>query len=70
MDESFGARLRAQRERQQVELATIAEQTKIKLSLLEGLERDDVSSSRHPASAICWSMIFSENRCPLFGIML
>ena len=43
MDESFGARLRAQRERQQVELATIAEQTKIKLSLLEGLERDDVS---------------------------
>jgi len=43
MDESFGARLRAQRERQQVELATIAEQTKIKLSLLEGLERDDIS---------------------------
>jgi hypothetical protein len=43
MDESFGARLRVQRERQQVGLATIAEQTKIKLSLLEGLERDDVS---------------------------
>ena len=43
MDESFGARLRLQRERQQVALATIAEQTKIKLSLLEGLERDDVS---------------------------
>ena len=43
MDESFGTRLRVQRERQQVTLAAIAEQTKIKLSLLEGLERDDVS---------------------------
>jgi helix-turn-helix protein len=43
MDESFGARLRVQRERQQVVLSTIAEQTKIKLSLLEGLERDDIS---------------------------
>ena len=35
-----------------------------------GLERDDVSSNRHPALACCWSMIFSENRFPLFGIML
>ncbi len=43
MAESFGTRLRVQRERQQVTLATIAEQTKIKLSLLDGLERDDVS---------------------------
>ena len=43
MTESFGARLRQRRERQQVALATIAEQTKIKLSLLEALERDDVS---------------------------
>jgi len=43
MDSSFGARLRLQRERQQITLSTIAEQTKIKLSLLEGLERDDVS---------------------------
>jgi hypothetical protein len=43
MDESFGTRLRLQRERQQVALPAIAEQTKIKLSLLEGLERDDVS---------------------------
>src|SRR5262245_32323405 len=34
------------------------------------LERDDFSSNRHPALAFCWSMIFSENRCPLFGIML
>ena len=43
MSESFGARLRQRRERQQITLSTIAEQTKIKLSLLDGLERDDVS---------------------------
>jgi Helix-turn-helix domain len=43
MPESLGARLRQQREREQIALTTIAEQTKIKLSLLEGLERDDVS---------------------------
>ena len=43
MPESFGARLREERERQQVALSTIAEQTKIKVSLLEALERDDVS---------------------------
>jgi transcriptional regulator with XRE-family HTH domain len=43
MTESFGARLRQRREQRQVALATIAEQTKIKLSLLEALERDDVS---------------------------
>jgi cytoskeletal protein RodZ len=43
MRESFGARLRQRREDQQIELSAIAEQTKIKLSLLEGLERDDVS---------------------------
>ena len=35
-----------------------------------GLERDDFSSNRHPALDYCWSMIFSENRYPLFGIML
>jgi hypothetical protein len=34
------------------------------------LKRDDFSSSRHPALAYCWSMIFSENRCPVFEIML
>jgi hypothetical protein len=34
------------------------------------LERDDFSSNRHPARAYWWSMIFSENRFPLFGIML
>jgi transcriptional regulator with XRE-family HTH domain len=43
MPESFGARLRQRRERQQIALSTIAEQTKIKVSLLEGLEQDDVS---------------------------
>jgi transcriptional regulator with XRE-family HTH domain len=43
MPESFGARLRQRRERQEIALVTIAEQTKIKLSLLEELERDDVS---------------------------
>jgi hypothetical protein len=42
-NETFGTRLRLQREEQQIPLATIAERTKIKLSLLEGLERDDVS---------------------------
>jgi transcriptional regulator with XRE-family HTH domain len=42
MDESFGARLRLQREKKGISLRTIASQTKIKLSLLEGLERDDI----------------------------
>src|SRR5215813_6369575 len=42
MDDSFGARLRHQREKKGVSLRTIAQQTKIKLSLLEGLERDDI----------------------------
>src|ERR1700719_1707185 len=43
MPESLGARLRQRREREQIDLTTVAEQTKIKLSLLEALERDDVS---------------------------
>jgi transcriptional regulator with XRE-family HTH domain len=43
MAESFGIRLRQQRERQEIALATIAERTKIKLSLLQELERDDIS---------------------------
>jgi transcriptional regulator with XRE-family HTH domain len=43
MSESFGARLRRRREEQQIALATIAEKTKIKQSLLEALERDDIS---------------------------
>jgi len=43
MPESFGAHLRQRREQRQISLSTIAEQTKIKLSLLESLERGDVS---------------------------
>lgn len=43
MELTFGARLRAQRERLQVTLAAIAEQSKIRQPLLEALERDDVS---------------------------
>jgi uncharacterized membrane protein YhaH (DUF805 family) len=35
-----------------------------------GLERDDFSSNRLPALSFCLSMIFSENRYPLFRIML
>ena len=30
------------------------------------LARDDFSSNRHPALSFCLSMIFSENRYPLF----
>jgi len=56
MPESFGARLRQRREEQQIALSAIAEQIKIKSSLLEALERDDVShwpwtSSADPGSA-------------------
>jgi transcriptional regulator with XRE-family HTH domain len=43
MPETFGARLRRQREQRDVALATIADKTKIKKPLLEALERDDVS---------------------------
>jgi transcriptional regulator with XRE-family HTH domain len=43
MAESFGARMRQRREQQQISLVAISEQTKIKLSLLDALERDDVS---------------------------
>jgi transcriptional regulator with XRE-family HTH domain len=41
--ESFGGRLRHERERRQIALKSIAESTKIGVPLLEGLERDDVS---------------------------
>ena len=40
---SFGARLRAERERRQISIASIADTTKILGALLEGLENDDVS---------------------------
>ena len=42
MEATFGTRLRQQRERHGIEIAAIAEQTKIKRSLLEALERDDL----------------------------
>ena len=34
------------------------------------LKRDDFSSNRLPALSLCLSMILSENRYPLFRIML
>jgi cytoskeletal protein RodZ len=40
---SFGPRLRQERERRQISLKSIASNTKISKSLLEALERDDVS---------------------------
>src|SRR5687768_869938 len=43
MPDSFGARLRQRREERQIALSSIADDTKIKLTLLEALEHDDVS---------------------------
>ena len=43
MSESFGARLRRERERRHITLTQIAASTKINASLFEALERDDVS---------------------------
>ena len=43
MTSRFGARLRQYREQQNVSLTTVADRTKIKASLLEALERDDIS---------------------------
>jgi transcriptional regulator with XRE-family HTH domain len=43
MTDSFGARLKRERERQQIALSDIATRTKIKASLFEQLERDDAS---------------------------
>lgn len=43
MASNFGARMRQHREQQELSLATIAARTKIKASLLEALERDDIS---------------------------
>jgi transcriptional regulator with XRE-family HTH domain len=42
-DAGFGRRLRMERERRTITLASISDNTKISQSLLEGLERDDVS---------------------------
>jgi transcriptional regulator with XRE-family HTH domain len=43
MTEGFGRRLRRERERRQIALASISAKTKISMSFFEGLERDDVS---------------------------
>ena len=43
MSHSFGAQMRKQREQRDIALATIAGKTKIKQSLLEAMERDDLS---------------------------
>lgn len=43
MTDTFGARLRRERELRQIALADIASRTKIKASLFEALERDDAS---------------------------
>jgi hypothetical protein len=40
------------------------------LGRLALLERDEILSNRHLAPAFSLSMILSENRFPLFGIML
>jgi cytoskeletal protein RodZ len=40
---AFGPRLRQERERRQITLKAVADDTKISRSLLEALERDDVS---------------------------
>lgn len=42
-EESFGLRLRCERERRHIALSSISENTKIRASLFEALERDDVS---------------------------
>ena len=47
MDSSFGTRLQSQREQKGVSLSDISRQTKIKLSLLESLERGDFSYWPH-----------------------
>ena len=42
-DQSFGRRLRRERERRKIALSSIAENTKISVSLFDDLERDDAS---------------------------
>jgi transcriptional regulator with XRE-family HTH domain len=47
MDPSFGTRLQSQREQKGISLSDISRKTKIKLSLLESLERGDLSYWPH-----------------------
>jgi hypothetical protein len=60
MELSFGARLRAQRERQQVSLHSISHDTKIKLSLLDELERDDLSHWPEGVYRRAWVRIYAQ----------
>jgi hypothetical protein len=43
MQDKFGARMRQHREQQGISIASIADRTKLKASVIEGLERDDIS---------------------------
>jgi hypothetical protein len=43
---------------------------KLACDLLHDIERDGSRLNRHSALDLCWSMIFSEIRQPLFRIML
>jgi transcriptional regulator with XRE-family HTH domain len=54
-DQSFGPRLRRERERRKIALESIAENSKISVSLFEEMERDDVS--RWPAGIFRRSFI-------------
>jgi transcriptional regulator with XRE-family HTH domain len=56
-DDSFGRRLKAERERRRIALEAIAANTKIGIGLLRGLERDDVS--RWPSGVFRRSFIRS-----------
>src|ERR1700674_1360707 len=47
VSDSFGRRLRTERELRKIPLTSVADKTKISITLLEGLERDDLS--RWPA---------------------
>jgi hypothetical protein len=59
-DAGFGRRLRMERERRRITLASIAENTKIGLSLLKGLERDDLS--RWPSGIFRRSFVHARRR--------
>src|SRR5204862_6551309 len=43
IEETFGSRLRRERERRRIALSSISANTKISVALFEALERDDVS---------------------------
>jgi len=42
----------------------------VRYFVVHGLDRDGLSANWHPDLVYWWSMILSENRNPLFGIML